>query len=148
MTVGPGDHTPNRDTMTVTHQRPFSALFSPVNRGLAGSFTTTRSLNQTPIDAQIFKIESDDAVVGFQADLLQCVEDPGFDPFIPAGAQGDGRAGELSDLGIRGTEYEDLDELIEDDPVGDTSAVAPQWVGINHRWDQRCELVPQRVDDR
>ena len=52
-------------------------------------------------------------VVGLQADLLEFLEDPSGDPFIPTGAQGGGRAGRISDLGIRGTEDQDVDEFSE-----------------------------------
>ncbi len=94
------------------------------------------------------EIESDDTVVEFQTDLFQLLEDASGDPLVPAGAQGGGRACRVGDLGIGGAEDEDLDELVEDDPVRDAWAVAPKWVGVGHGWDQRGELAPEGVDDR
>jgi len=41
----------------------------------------------------------------------------------------------------------DLDQLVEDDPVGDLWAVTLQGMGHDMFRDQRGELVPHRVDD-
>lgn len=93
MPIRANDHTPQRDTVAVDQQGALGALFVPVNGGSAGDLPTTGGLDDAPVHTHVLQVESDDAVVVLQAQLLQLGEDPGLDPFIPAGAQGGGRAG-------------------------------------------------------
>lgn len=111
--VGSRDHAPDRDAVPIDHQGAFGALFSPVNRGTSRDFPAAGGFDDTAVDAEVVQLEPDDAVVRFQADLFQRVEDTGGDPFIPAGAQGGRRAGGIGDLGVGGAEDEDLDECVE-----------------------------------
>ncbi|NIH70612.1 hypothetical protein FHX35_000263 [Auritidibacter ignavus] len=43
----------------------------------AGGFTATGCLDDAPINGDLAQVETDDLVVGFQADLLELVEDAG-----------------------------------------------------------------------
>jgi hypothetical protein len=97
--------------------------------------------------ARVTQQQADHAVVGVPGDLLQFREDPGPDPLVAALADRGGRAGAVGDRRIRAAEPQDLDQLLEDDPVGDPLPVAAQRVsGIIDRAvrQQRGELVPKR----
>lgn len=83
-------------------------LVFPVNRGTACGFSATGGFDDAPVDAEVIQLESDDAVVELQANLLQSVEDADCDLFIPTGAQRGGRAGGIGDLGVGGAQDEDL----------------------------------------
>jgi hypothetical protein len=49
---------------------------------------------------------------------------------------------------VAAAEHQDLDELVEDDPVGDAAAVAAQRVVDVAAGQQAGELDPQRFQDR
>ena len=67
---------------------------------------------------------------------------------VAAVAEGGRRAGLIGDLAVTAAKHQDLDERVEDDPVGDWWAVAAKGMGgvvgaaVGQ---QRTELVPQRV---
>jgi hypothetical protein len=90
--------------------------------------------------------QPDDAVVCVQGDLAELAEDPEFDPFVAAVADGRRGAGAVGDALVGASEPQYLDELVEHDAVRDPAAVtAPRVggdVGLSGR-QQRGELVPQ-----
>ncbi len=104
-------------------------------------------LDDASVHTQILQVEADNPVIELQAQLFQSGEDTGGDPLIPPGPQSRGRAGRVGDLGIRGAEDKDLDELVEDDPVVNAAPVTPPRVGHVSSGNQRGELVPEGVDD-
>lgn len=53
----------------------------------------------------------------------------------------------VGDLDLGHAEHPHLDQLLEDDPVGDAWVVAAQRVGVDDRWDQRGELVPDGLNE-
>jgi hypothetical protein len=59
-----------------------------------------------------------------------------------------GGAGVISDAAVAAAEHQHLDELIEDDPVGDERAVAAQRVMDLAGRQQRSDLDPQGLQDR
>lgn len=65
----------------------------------------------------------------------------------PLAGVASGRAGVVGDLRVRGTEHQDLHELVEDDPVRGPRAVAPQRVRIHDGRDQGMKLVPEGFND-
>jgi hypothetical protein len=65
------------------------------------------------------------------------------DPLVPAAAQRGGRAGGVFDAAVAAAEDQDLEELVEDDPVGDARAVAAQRVMHLPGGQQGGELVPE-----
>lgn len=67
----------------------------------------------------VFRIQANDPVVGFQTDLLQRLEDPGGDPLIATPVDHARRAAGVRDPFAGSTEHRDLDELVEHDPVTD-----------------------------
>jgi hypothetical protein len=115
--------------VAVDHAGAFHALFPPVNGAAAGAFPAAGRLGDAPVDGDFLQEQADDAVVGLQRDLLEAGEDPGLDPLVAAVPDGGRRAGAVGDRLIRAAEPQDLDELFEDDPVGDPPPVAAQRMG-------------------
>ncbi|CBT77462.1 hypothetical protein AARI_32640 [Glutamicibacter arilaitensis Re117] len=66
----------DRDAFPIGHQRAFGALFAAVCRGFSGDFAAARRFDQATVDDEVFQVQSDDPVVGLQADLLQVAEYP------------------------------------------------------------------------
>ena len=122
------------------------AEFAPVDRGFAG-YLPAGGFDDAPVHTQIFQIQPDEVVVELQAQLLELEEDAGVDRLVPAGPQGGRRAGRVGDLGVGGTEDEDLDELVEDNPVRNPWPVTTPRVGHLTNRDQRGKLVPEKGDD-
>jgi hypothetical protein len=54
----------------------------------------------------------------------------------------------IGDAAVAAAEHQHLDELVEDDPVGDAGAVAAQRVMDLAGWQQRGDLDPQGLQDR
>jgi hypothetical protein len=113
----------------------------------AGALPAAGGLGDAPVHGEIVQDQADDAVIGLPGDGLQLAEDPGLDPLVAAVPDRGGAAGAVGDRGIGAAEPQDLEELFEDDPVGDPGPVAAQRVrGSIDRavGQQRGELVPQR----
>lgn len=146
--VGRRLHTTQWDPVTIGQQGTLGAQFPSIYRGFARFFTTARSLDQAAIDAHLLKVKPDDAVIGFQAQLLELVEDARLDPFVSSATDAGGRTRRVGDALIGGTQHQDLDELVEDDPVGNAWTVTTQRVRVDVFGEQRVELVPQRFNDR
>jgi hypothetical protein len=51
------------------------------------------------------------------------------------------------DAAVAAAEDQHLDELVDDDPVGDAPSVAAQWMGVAWLRQQGGELVPQGLED-
>jgi hypothetical protein len=66
--------------------------------------------------------------MGIPCDLLQRHEDPVLDPLVAAVPNRGGRAGAVRDRFIGAAEPQDLDQLLEDDPVADPGPVTVQRV--------------------
>jgi len=112
----------------------------------AGAFPAAGGLGDAPVNGEFLQDQADDAVIGLPCDRLQPREDPGLDPLVAAVADRGGAAGAVGDRCIGAAEPQDLDELFEDDPVGDPWLVAAQRVrGDIDRavGQQRGELVPE-----
>ncbi len=97
-------------------------------RAAARAFPAAGGLGDAPVDGQVLQDQADDPVIGLPGDLLQLAEDPGLDPLVTALADRGGTAGAVGDRRIRAAEPQDLDELFEDDPVGDPRLVTAQRV--------------------
>jgi hypothetical protein len=123
-----GEHPAERDAAPLDQQRPFHALFAAVDRAGAGAVPAAGSLGDAPVDGDVGQGQADDPVIGLPRDLLQRAEDPGLDPFVAAVPDRGGTAGAVGDRRVRAAEPQDLDELFEDDPVGDPRLVAAQRV--------------------
>ena len=141
-----GQHPAERDALSLNHERPFHAQLAAVDRAPARAFPAAGGLGDAPVDGQVLQDQADDPVIGLPRDLLQLAEDPGLDPLVAAFADRGGTAGAVGDRRVRAAEPQDLDELFEDDPVGDPRLVTAQRVrGVIDRaaGQQRGELVPE-----
>src|SRR4029450_10804741 len=87
------------------------------------------------------QLQAEQLVIGGQHEQAQLLGNPGADPFIAAPAQGGGRAGAVSDPAVAAAKDQDLDELVEDDPVRDAGPGAAQRSAAT--WTQRGS----RTDD-
>src|SRR4029450_11369212 len=94
------------------------------------------------------QLQAEQLVIGGQHEQAQLLGDAGADPFIAAAAQGGGRAGAVSDPAVAAAEDQDLDELVEHDPVRDAGPVAAQrMVDLTSR--EECgDLDPEGFQDR
>jgi hypothetical protein len=94
------------------------------------------------------KLQPEQPVVGAEHGKPQPFGKPEGDPLVTAAAQGSRRAGLVGDAAVAAAEHQDLDELVEDDPVGDAGAVAAQRVVNLAGGQQRGDLDPQGFQDR
>jgi hypothetical protein len=94
------------------------------------------------------QLQAEQLVIGGQHEQAQLLGDPGADPFIAAAAQGGGRAGAVSDPAVAAAEHQDLDELVEDDPVRDAGPVAAQRMVDLTSGEECGDLDPEGFQDR
>ena len=114
-----------RASVTVERLRPCL----PRSTGLRpGGVPAAGGLGDAAVHGQVAEFEADHAVVGVQHQHLQGGEDAQVDPLVAAVADGGRRAGLVGDLAVAAAEHQDLDELVEHDPVGHPPTVAAQGV--------------------
>jgi hypothetical protein len=101
-----------------------------------------------PVHHQVLQFQAEHAVVGGQHRQAELVGHPGGDPLVTAAAQRGRRAGGVGDAPIAAAEHQDLDELVEDDAVGDAGAVAAQRMVDSTSGEEGGDLDPQRFQDR
>jgi hypothetical protein len=71
-------------------------------------------------------------------------------PLIAAAADRGGRAGRVGDRLVGAAEAQQLQHLVEDDPVTDAPAVAAEWMVRMELWplgQQSHELAPERFGE-
>jgi hypothetical protein len=69
------------------------------------------------------------------------------DPLIPAAADGGRRTALIGDPRVGTAEDEDLDQLVEDDPIGDARSVTDQGMPRPPIGKKRRELLPDGLDE-
>jgi hypothetical protein len=74
----------------------------------------------------VLQLQAEELVIGGQHGPAQLLGHPGADPLIAAAAQGGRRAAAVGDAPVATAEHQHLDELVEDDPIGDARAVAAE----------------------
>jgi hypothetical protein len=84
--VGPGGDHVQRDPFPVTGDRPFRALFAPINRAAPGHLATARRLGDRPVHRQVVQLQPDHLVVGGQSQAQQFLADAGLGPLGEATA--------------------------------------------------------------
>lgn len=146
-TVGAGDHAPDRDAGPVDHQGAFGALFAAIDRRFAGGVPTAGRFDDAPIDGHVLQVQAHDAVVGLERGLFQPGEGAGSDPLIATITDGGRRAGRVRGFRVANAVDQDLDQLVEHDPVSDAWAMTSPRVEDLTLRQQRRELVPQGFDD-
>jgi hypothetical protein len=102
-----------------------------------------QGLGDAAVHRQVLQVQAVQAIVGGQRQAVELVGHAQGDPLIPAAAQGRGRAGVVGDAAITAAKDQDLDELVEDDAVGDALAVAAEQVVDLAGWQQRGDLVSE-----
>src|SRR5215210_2343531 len=147
MAVGRSRDHSQGDALRIDCHRAFDALLSPVYRAPASLLTPARSFGDATIDGHLSRIEADDSVIGFARHLLQSVHHPRFYPLVAPPSQCGGRALLVGDPPVSAAEHQDLDELLEDDPVGDARAMTAQGVVCLPGGQQSDKLVPYGLDD-
>jgi hypothetical protein len=123
--------------------RSFQPLLAPIHRAGPGDLAAAGRLGDTAIHRQVLQLQAVHAVIGGQRQAVPLVGHAQGDPLIPAAAQGGGRAGVVGDPAVAAAKDQDLDELVEDDAVGNAVAVAAEGVMDLAGGQQRDELVPQ-----
>jgi hypothetical protein len=101
-----------------------------------------------PVHHQVLQFQAEHMVVGGQHRQAELVGHPGGDPLVTAAAQRGRRAGGVGDAPIAAAEHQYLDELVEDDAVGDAGAVAAQRMVDSTSGEEGGDLDPQRFQDR
>jgi hypothetical protein len=96
----------------------------------------------------VLQLQAVHPVVGGQCQAVELVGHPGGDPLVAAAAQGGRRAGAIGDAAVAAAEHQDLDELVEDDAVGDAGAVAAEQVVDLTGGQQRGDLDPEGFQER
>jgi hypothetical protein len=66
----------------------------------------------------LLHLQAEQPVVGGQYGQARLLGDPRGDPFVAAAAQRGRRAAVVGDAAVAAAEHQDLNELVEDDPVG------------------------------
>jgi hypothetical protein len=137
-----------RDAARVGDDRAFQALLAAVDRARPGDLAAAGRLDDAPVDGQVLQLKAEQPLVGGKHRQAQLFGHPGVDPLVAAAAQGGGRAGVIGDAAVAAAEHQDLDELVEHQPVGDAPAVAAQRVVDGADRQQGGDLDPQRFQDR
>jgi hypothetical protein len=94
------------------------------------------------------QFQAEHAVVGAQDRTAELIGDAGADPLVAAAAQGGRRAAGVGDPPVAAAEHQHLDQLVEDDPVGDARAVAAERMVDPTSGEECGDLDPQGFQDR
>jgi hypothetical protein len=70
----------------------------------------------------VLGFQAEQPLVGAEHRQARLLGHPGGDPLVAAAPQGGRRAGGIGDAAVAAAEHQDLDERVEDDPVGDARA--------------------------
>jgi hypothetical protein len=131
---------------SVTTER-FQPLLATIHRTGPGNLAAAGRLGDAAVHGQVLQFQAEQSVVGAKQRQAQLLSHPGADPLVAAAAQGAGRAGVVADAAVAAAEHQDLDELVEHDPVGDAGAVAAQRVVDGADRQQRGDLAPEGFQD-
>jgi hypothetical protein len=93
----------------------------------------------------VVKLQAEQPVVGAKHRAPKPVGKAQGDPLVTAAAQGGRRAGGVGDPAVAAAEHQDLDELVEHDPVSHARAMAAEWVVDLAGGEQGGDLNPQRL---
>jgi hypothetical protein len=132
---------------SVTTER-FGPCLPRVDWAAAGDLAAARCLGDAAVDGQMLGLQAEQPLVGAQHGQAQLLGHPEGDPLVTAAPQGGGGAGVVGDAAIPAAKHQDLDELVEDDPVGDAPAVAAERMGVLAGGKQCGDLDPQGFQDR
>jgi hypothetical protein len=97
------------------------------------------------VHRQVVKFQAEQPVVGAKYRQPEPFGKALGDPLVAAAAQRGRRAGLVGDAAVATAKHQQLDELVEDDPVVDAPTVAAERVMDLAGGQQRGELDPQRL---
>jgi hypothetical protein len=123
-------------------------MLAAVDRARPGGLAAAGRLGDAAVHRQVLQLQPEQPVVGAQHRAAQPVGQAKADPLVAAAAQGGRRAGGIGAAAVAAANDQDLDELVEDDPVWDARAVAAQRVADGAGGHQGGELDPQWLQDR
>jgi hypothetical protein len=126
MAVGPGQDTPQGDAVAVHHAGAFQALLAAVDRRPPRDLATAGSLGDAAVDGDLVQDQPHDPVVRLKREMPQPGRDTQPHPLIAAGADRGGRARAVSYRLVGTAEPQQLQQLVEDDPVTDAWPVTAQ----------------------
>src|SRR5215218_7053802 len=113
----------------------------------AGLLSPARRFGDAPVHRHLRKLKTDESVVGRERYLPKRLHQPELDPLVASVPNRGGRTPFLGDSAISATEHQDLNELLEDHPVGDARLVAAQRVMDHSVREQGQELLEDGLDD-
>jgi hypothetical protein len=145
--VGRGRHRPQRDATRLGDHRALEALLAAVHRAWAGGLAAAGRLGGAPVHGQLLQLQGEQPLVGAEHRQAQPFGEPEGDPLVPPAAQRGRRAGVVGDAAVAAAEHQDLDQLVEHDPVSDAGPVAAQWMGVLLGGQQRGHLDPKGFED-
>ena len=132
---------------SVHENRALGSLLATIDRAPPGHLSAAGRLGDAAVHHDVIELQTDEPVVTILGDLGQLVHHPENDPLVAAAAQGGGRTAGVRDAPVGAAEYGDLDELVEDEAVGDPGAVAAQRVAPRACRQEGGELVPEGLDE-
>src|SRR5215218_7671180 len=115
--VGGGGNGPQRDALGVHRHRALWATFSAVHRASPGLLTHARGLGHAAVHRDLRELQADEAVVCLQADPPEPLHHSELDPLVAPAPKGALRAGRIGDPLVGAAEDQNLDQLLEDDPL-------------------------------
>jgi len=145
--AGGRGHRPYGDASPINDHRTLEAPLATVHRAPSCLLSPAGRFRDAAIDRQLREIQADGPIVGFERHLAQPLDHPKLDPLVATIPKRGRRAGTVGDLLVGATEHQNLHQLLEDDPVGDTGTVAAQRVARLPLWEQGSELLEDRLDD-
>jgi hypothetical protein len=123
------------------------SLLATIDRAPPGHFATAGRLGDAAIHDDVLELQTDEPVVALLGNPGHLVHHPEADPLVATTAQGGGRTAGVSDAPVGAAEYGHLEELVEDEAVGDPEAVAAQRVAPRPARQEGGELVPDGLDE-
>ena len=129
------------------HRGALDPPFSPVHRATARLLPAAGSLRHAAVHRQVCQPEAYEAVVGVECDAPEPLHHPELDPLVSPAAQGAFRTGPVGDPFVGAPKDQDLHQLLEHDPVRDTSPVATERMTGLTLGQERFELSPDGLDD-
>src|SRR5215207_10773377 len=140
--VGRGDYGSQRDAFCLHHCRAFETSFSSIHRASSRFLSTARSFGYASVHCQIGQLQPDQTIVSFEGDLSELLHQPESYPLVAPATQSALRARLIGDPPVGAAEHQDLDQLLEDQPVGDAWLVAAERMIDLSLWQEGLELLP------
>jgi hypothetical protein len=145
--VGRRRHRRQPDPARLGGDRAFQPLLAAIHRARPGNLAAAGRLDAA-VHRQVRQLQPEQPVVGAKHHQPQPLGEPQGDPLVTAAAQGRRRAGGVGDAAVAAADHQDLDELVEHQPVRDPWAVTAQRVVDLAGGQQGGDLDPQGFEDR